>query len=256
MTGTVLEEGLRGSGGWLLDGAGKRFMFDYDPRGERATRDIVSRSIMDHILKGRASPNGGVFIAMGHLGPENVRREFKGMVERCADCGFDLAAGQVEVIPTAHYMMGGVVFEADCTTPMPRLFAAGEDTGGVHGANRLGGNGVANSTVFGGLAGDAMAETTKPSGALADPDPARDRGVARARLRRFRQATRRSRMRCARQLLRRDVGRCRHHPKHARVSRAAAPFSRILRARSPHAACRAPTAATISPGWTGSISRI
>jgi fumarate reductase flavoprotein subunit len=172
MTGTVLEEGLRGSGGFLLDGEGKRFMFDYDARGERATRDIVSRSIMEQILKGRASPHGGVFIAMGHLGPDNVRRDFKGMVERCADCGFDLAAGQVEVIPTAHYMMGGVVFAADCTTPMPRLFAAGEDTGGVHGANRLGGNGVANSTVFGGLAGDAMAEMTKPGGVLADPDRA------------------------------------------------------------------------------------
>jgi succinate dehydrogenase flavoprotein subunit len=171
MTGTVLEEGLRGSGGWLLDGAGKRFMFDYDRRGERATRDIVSRSIMDRILKGHASPNGGVFIAMGHLGPENVRRQFKGMVERCADCGFNLAEGQVEVIPTAHYMMGGVVFEADCTTPMPHLFAAGEDTGGVHGANRLGGNGVANSTVFGGVAGDAMARATKTMGAYADPDP-------------------------------------------------------------------------------------
>ena len=172
MTGTVLEEGLRGSGGHLLDGAGKRFMFDYDPRGERATRDIVSRSIMEQILKGRASPHGGVFIEMGHLGPENVRRQFKGMVERCADCGFDLAAGQVEVIPTAHYMMGGVVFQADCTTEMPGLFAAGEDTGGVHGANRLGGNGVANSTVFGGVAGDAMARTTRVSGAFAEPDMA------------------------------------------------------------------------------------
>jgi fumarate reductase flavoprotein subunit len=172
MTGTVLEEGLRGSGGWLLDSEDKRFMFDYDARGERATRDIVSRSIMEQILKGRASPHGGVFIAMGHLGPDKVRREFKGMVERCADCGFDLAAGKVEVIPTAHYMMGGAVFAADCTTAMPRLFAAGEDTGGVHGANRLGGNGVANSTVFGGLAGDAMAAVTKPSGAFRDPDPA------------------------------------------------------------------------------------
>src|SRR5262245_5401550 len=170
MTGTVLEEGLRGSGGWLTDATGERFMFAYDARGERATRDIVSRAVMDRIRRGHASPNGGVWIEMGHLGPDRVRREFKGMVERCADCGFDLAAGRVEVIPTAHYMMGGMVFAPDCTTPMPGLYAAGEDTGGVHGANRLGGNGVANSTVFGGIAGDAMAAQLRHDRALADVD--------------------------------------------------------------------------------------
>src|SRR5262245_35760062 len=169
MTGTVLEEGLRGSGGYLLDETGARFMFDYDRRGERATRDIVCRAIADRIRKGHASPNGGVYIAMAHLGRDNVAREFRGMVERCADCGFDLAGGRVEVVPTAHYMMGGVQFAADCTTEMPRLYAAGEDTGGVHGANRLGGNGVANSTVFGGIAGDSMAAKLNQDAALADP---------------------------------------------------------------------------------------
>jgi fumarate reductase flavoprotein subunit len=180
MTGTVLEEGLRGSGGHLTDATGKRFMFDYDARGERATRDIVSRAIQDRIRKGFASPNGGVYIEMAHLGPANVRREFKGMVERCADCGFDLAGGRVEVVPTAHYMMGGVVFRADCTTEMPRLYAAGEDTGGVHGANRLGGNGVANSTVFGGLAGDAMGAQVRRA-SLPEPDRgALDTATARA----------------------------------------------------------------------------
>jgi fumarate reductase flavoprotein subunit len=92
------------------------------------------------------------------------------MVERCADCGFDLAGGLVEVVPTAHYMMGGVEFAADGRTAIEGLFAAGEDTGGVHGANRLGGNGVANSTVFGALAGDAMALWTTREGRWREPD--------------------------------------------------------------------------------------
>jgi fumarate reductase flavoprotein subunit len=119
---------------------------------------------------------------MGHLGAERVRREFKGMVERCADCGFDLAGGLVEVVPTAHYMMGGVVFRGDCTTELPGLFVAGEDSGGVHGANRLGGNGVANSTVFGGIAGEAMAPWVRRHATLHEPDEAAiDAAVARAR---------------------------------------------------------------------------
>jgi fumarate reductase flavoprotein subunit len=170
MTGTVIEEGLRGAGGYLLNGAKERFMHNYDTRGERATRDIVSRSIYSEMRAGRASPNGGVYIQMSHLGPEKVRKSFKGMVERCADCGFDLAGGLVEVVPTAHYMMGGLVFNPDCSTALPGLFAAGEDTGGVHGANRLGGNGVANSTVFGGIAGDTMGEWIRHEKAFAAPD--------------------------------------------------------------------------------------
>ena len=254
MTGTVLEEGLRGAGGYLLDGRAERFMFAYDERGERATRDVVSRSIQDRIRQGFATPNGGVWIEMGHLGPDNVRRGFKGMVERCADCGFDLAAGRVEVVPTAHYMMGGVVFGADCATPMQRLFAAGEDTGGVHGANRLGGNGVANSTVFGGLAGDAMAPFVRAHGAHADPDPAAiEAGLDHARGA-LPPAPRRPQCH-PRAPLRRDVGGCRHpahrrRPAARRSQRSTTSIAPSTRPASPTA-----TAPIISPGTTGSTSR-
>jgi fumarate reductase flavoprotein subunit len=171
MTGTVLEEGLRGSGGHLLDGAMRRFMADYDPALERATRDVVSRAIYAEMRAGRTTPHGGVYIKMGHLGPERVAREFKGMVERCRDCGFDLAGGLVEVVPTAHYFMGGVVCEPDTSTRWPGLFVAGEDASGMHGANRLGGNGVANSTVFGGIAGDTMPGWIARNPAPRAPDP-------------------------------------------------------------------------------------
>jgi fumarate reductase flavoprotein subunit len=156
MTGTVLEEGLRGAGGHLLNGAVHRFMGDYDPKLERATRDVVSRAIYAEMKAGRTTPHGGVYIKMSHLGPANVAKEFKGMVDRCRDCGFDLAGGLVEVVPTAHYFMGGVICDVDTATECSGLFVAGEDASGMHGANRLGGNGVANSTVFGGIAGDMM----------------------------------------------------------------------------------------------------
>lgn len=169
MTGTVLEEGLRGAGGQLLNARGERFMFDYDARGERATRDVVSRGIYAEMRKNNDPAQVGMFISMGHLGPENVRKKFAGMVKRCADCGFDLAAGKVEVVPTAHYFMGGVVVDPDTRTAMEGLYVAGEDAGGAHGSNRLGGNGVANSTVFGGVAGDVMGMDVRRM-SLRDPD--------------------------------------------------------------------------------------
>jgi fumarate reductase flavoprotein subunit len=159
MTGALLEEGLRGAGGHLLNGAGERFMQRYDAtRLERSTRDLVARASFMEVLAGRGTANGGVWIDVSHLGADVVERNFRGMVKRCRDFGRDLAREPVEVGPTAHFMMGGVVIDSSCRTSIENLFAAGEDAGGVHGANRLGGNGVAESTVFGGLAGDVMAD--------------------------------------------------------------------------------------------------
>ena len=159
MTGALLEEGLRGAGGRLLNGPGERFMARYDAeRMERSTRDLVARAAFTEVTEGRGTPNDGVWIDVSHLGAEFVERNFRGMVKRCRDFGRDLAREPVEVGPTAHFTMGGVVIDTACRTPVGGLFAAGEDAGGIHGANRLGGNGVADSTVFGGIAGDRMAE--------------------------------------------------------------------------------------------------
>jgi len=158
MTGALLEEGLRGAGGHLRNGRGERFMERYDARRmERSTRDLVSRASFLEVVEGRGTPNGGVWIDVSHLGAEMVEQNFRGMVRRCRDFGRDLARGPVEVGPTAHFLMGGVVIDPAGRTAVEGLFAAGEDTGGVHGANRLGGNGVAESTVFGGIAGDTIA---------------------------------------------------------------------------------------------------
>ena len=159
MSGALLEEGLRGAGGRLLNGTGERFMARYDPeRMERSTRDLVARACFTEVQEGRGSPHGGVWIDVSHLGSELVEASFRGMVRRCRDFGRDLAREPVEVGPTAHFMMGGVVIDPSCRTTIEGLFAAGEDAGGIHGANRLGGNGVADSTVFGGIAGDLMSE--------------------------------------------------------------------------------------------------
>jgi len=157
-SGTLIEEGVRGAGAQLFNAKGERFMERYAPDvKERATRDVVSRSSFMEIMAGRGTPNGGVLIDASVIGPKLVEKNFPGMVERCGDYGFDLANRPVEVSPTAHFFMGGVRIDTRCLADLDGLYVAGEDAGGVHGANRLGGNGIADSTVFGGIAGDSMA---------------------------------------------------------------------------------------------------
>lgn len=165
MTGAVLEEGLRGAGAHLINALGERYMTRYDPvRLERSTRDVVSRSSYLEIMEGRGTPAGGVFIDISHLGRKEVERRFPGMVQRTRQIGSDLATGPVEVSPTAHFHMGGVIIDRDCRTSVDGLLVAGEDAGGVHGANRLGGNGVAESTVYGCRAGDTAARVARERG--------------------------------------------------------------------------------------------
>jgi succinate dehydrogenase / fumarate reductase flavoprotein subunit/fumarate reductase flavoprotein subunit len=162
LSGAVLEEGLRGAGAYLYNGLGERYMARYDPdRMERSTRDVVSRSSYLEIMAGRGTGAGGVLIDISHLGAAEVERRFPGMVARTRLIGEDLARGPVSVSPSAHFQMGGVIIDTECQTAIPGLLVAGEDAGGTHGANRLGGNGVAESTVFGARAGDLAARLAR-----------------------------------------------------------------------------------------------
>jgi fumarate reductase flavoprotein subunit len=171
VAGSLLEEGLRGAGAYLLNGQGERYMQRYDPvKMERATRDVVSRSSFLEMTSGRGCGHGGVDLMAAHLGADFVEKNFPGMHQRCKLFGYDLARQPVPVSPSAHFMMGGAVIDVECRTSVERLFCAGEDAGGVHGANRLGGNGIADSCVYGRLAGKSMARYLKQNRGIPEGD--------------------------------------------------------------------------------------
>ena len=167
LNGTVLEEGLRGAGGHLLNADHERYMERYDPdKMERSTRDRVSRSGMMEIRAGRGTASQGVYLDVRHLGKEFLLKSSPGMYERCLSVGTDMATDLIEVTPTAHFQMGGIRIDSECRTTLSGLFAAGEDAGGVHGANRLGGNGVAESMVFGAIAGESVTRHARETGRI------------------------------------------------------------------------------------------
>jgi len=188
--GLLVTEAVRGEGGILRNSDGERFMWQYLPEDRRheyaatdeeartwveassasrqtdarrppelSTRDNVSRAIYTEVREGRGSPHGGVFLDISYLPADHVRRKLPSMYEQFKElAGVDITAGPMEVGPTTHYVMGGIRVDAETgATTVPGLFAAGEVAGGMHGANRLGGNSLSDLLVFGQRAGAGAA---------------------------------------------------------------------------------------------------
>jgi succinate dehydrogenase / fumarate reductase flavoprotein subunit len=172
--GRLVTEAVRGEGGRLFNAAGERFMERYSPdQMELDARDVVARAIASEIEAGRGaereaprasdgetapSSEGGVSLDISHRDRSFIEERLPRMYERFADLGVDMAEQPVEVAPTAHYGMGGVAVDGVGETRVDGLYAIGETMAGVHGANRLGGNSLAETIAFGEVAGEAIAE--------------------------------------------------------------------------------------------------
>lgn len=145
----LLTEALRGAGAHLLDAEGRRFMISRHPDAELAPRHVVTAAILDV---------GDAYLDARHIGADRLEEEFPTVVTSCREYGFDPAAQPVPVAPAAHYLIGGIATDLDARASLPGLFAAGECAGtGVHGANRMAGNSLAEAVVFAKRAADAMA---------------------------------------------------------------------------------------------------
>ena len=202
--GLLVTEAVRGEGGILRNASGERFMWKYLPEDRRAeyaatdeeaarwvtalsegrqtdarrppelsTRDNVARAIYTEVKEGRGSPHGGVFLDISYLPADLVRRKLPSMYDQFKELAdVDITAGPMEVGPTTHYVMGGIRVDAETgATTVPGLFAAGEVAGGMHGANRLGGNSLSDLLVFGARTGAGASRHAAAQGAEPHLDP-------------------------------------------------------------------------------------
>ncbi len=150
---SLITEAIRGEGAHLLDHNGRRFMLEYDPRGELAPRDVVSQAIVRQMAK---NSHSCVYLSLAHLPADVVRNRFPGIAEACAKFSLDITRDPIPVRPGAHYMVGGVTVNRQGQTSLPGLWAAGEVTSsGLHGANRLASNSLLEGLVYGAHAGQA-----------------------------------------------------------------------------------------------------